>query len=278
MFGLKNLNLNQYPMKKFSQVALLAAISTFAFACGSGQQNDTETESVAEALQVQDDNDGFVQIFDGSSLNGWDGDPTYWRVEDGTLVGEITEETTLDRNHFIIWQGGQPADFEFKAEFKITEAGNSGVNYRSEPVEGLAHALKGYQADIDGQNNYTGQNYEERKRTTLAYIGQKTKINPQEKEGDLRANVERNAWLGLEVVEELGDREEMKKEVKSNDWNEIHIIARGNRLQHFINGTLMSDVTDEDPANRTMEGYLGMQVHVGPPMQVAYKNIYLKEL
>ncbi|MBD3630685.1 DUF1080 domain-containing protein [Cyclobacterium sp.] len=265
-------------MKQFSQITFMAVISTLVFACGSGQQNDSETDSVAEAVQAQDDNDGFVQIFDGSTLNGWDGDPTYWRVEDGALIGEITEETTLDRNHFIIWQGGQPADFEFKAEFKITEAGNSGVNYRSDLVEGLDHALKGYQADIDGKNNYTGQNYEERKRTTLAYIGQKTKINPQEKEGDLRANVERNAWLGLEVTEELGDREEMRKVVKSNDWNEIHIIAKGNRLQHFINGTLMSDVTDEDPANRTMKGYLGMQVHVGPPMQVEYRNIFLKEL
>jgi hypothetical protein len=202
---------------------------------------------VAEAIQGQA-NDGFVQIFDGTSLNGWDGDPTYWRVEEGAIVGEITE------------------------------AGNSGVNYRSEPVEDLPHALRGYQADIDGKNNYTGQNYEERKRTTLAYIGQKTKINPQEKEGNLRANVERNAWLGLEVVEELGDREEMKKVVRSNDWNEIHIVAKGNRLQHYVNGTLMSDVTDEDPANRSMKGYLGMQVHVGPPMQVAYRNVYLKEL
>jgi hypothetical protein len=145
-------------------------------------------------------------------------------------------------------------------------------------VEGLDHALKGYQADIDGKNNYTGQNYEERKRTTLAYIGQETKINPQEKEGDLRANVERNAWLGLEVVNELGDREEMKKVVKPNDWNEIHIVAEGNRLKHYINGTLMSDVTDMDPANRTAKGHLGMQVHVGPPMQVAYRNIYLKTL
>lgn len=278
MFGLKAFNLNQHAMKKYTQLAFLAAFSTMAFACGSGQQNDSETESVAQAVQSEDDNDGFVQIFDGSTLNGWDGDATYWRVEDGTLVGEITEETKLERNHFIIWQGGQPGDFEFKAEFKITEAGNSGVNYRSEMVEDLPFALRGYQADIDGKNNYTGQNYEERKRTTLAYIGQKTKINPQETEGDLRANVERNAWLGLEVVEELGDREEMKQVVNSNDWNEIHIVAKGNRLQHYINGTLMSDVTDEDPANRSMKGYLGMQVHVGPPMQVAYRNIFLKEL
>jgi hypothetical protein len=265
-------------MKKIFRITSLVAITALTFSCGSGQQKDEGASENEEVAAAEDTSDGFEKIFDGESLNGWDGDPTYWRVEDGSIVGEITEETKLERNHFIIWQGGQPGDFEFKAEFKITEAGNSGVNYRSEPVEGLDHALKGYQADIDGKNNYTGQNYEERKRTTLAYIGQQTKINPQEKEGDLRANVERNAWLGLEVVKELGDREEMKKVVKTNDWNEIHIVAEGNRLKHYINGTLMSDVTDMDPANRTAKGYLGMQVHVGPPMQVAYRNIYLKSL
>jgi len=265
-------------MKNIFRITSLVAISSLTFSCGSGQQKDDAAASQEEVAVEANTNDGFEKIFDGESLNGWDGDATYWRVEDGALVGEITEATKLDRNHFIIYQGGQPADFEFKAEFKITEAGNSGVNYRSAPVEGLEHALKGYQADIDGKNNYTGQNYEERKRTTLAYIGQQTKINPQEKEGDLRANVEKNAWLGLEVVKELGDRAEMRKVVKSNDWNEIRIVAKGNRLKHYINGTLMSDVTDEDPANSSSKGYLGMQVHVGPPMQVAYRNIYLKNL
>lgn len=265
-------------MKNILKITSFVAITALTFSCGQGQQKEEGASENEEVAAVADTGDGFEKIFDGETLNGWDGDATYWRVEDGSLIGEITEETKLERNHFIIWQGGQPADFEFKAEFKITEAGNSGVNYRSEPVEGLDHALKGYQADIDGKNNYTGQNYEERKRTTLAYIGQKTKINPQEKEGNLRANVERNAWLGLEVVEELGDRAEMRKVVKTNDWNEIHIVAEGNRLKHYINGTLMSDVTDMDPANSTAKGYLGMQVHVGPPMQVAYRNIYLKSL
>ncbi|GAB3008345.1 DUF1080 domain-containing protein [Cyclobacterium sediminis] len=265
-------------MRNILKITSVLAFSALTFACGSGQQKEEAAAVKEESPAKTDSNDGFVKIFDGESLNGWDGDATYWSVENGAIIGEITEGTKLERNHFLIYQGGQPADFEFKAEFKITEAGNSGVNYRSEPVEGLAHALKGYQADIDGKNNYTGQNYEERKRTTLAYIGQQTKINPQEKEGNLRANVEKNAWLGLEVVKELGDRAEMRKVVKSNDWNEIRIVAKGNRLKHYINGTLMSDVTDEDPANSTSKGYLGMQVHVGPPMQVAYRNIYLKNL
>jgi hypothetical protein len=74
---------------------------------------------------------GFVKIFDGKTLTGWEGDPTYWRVENGNLVGEITPSTLLKTNSFIIWQGGSPADFEIKLEFKITKSGNSGINYRS---------------------------------------------------------------------------------------------------------------------------------------------------
>ena len=109
---------------------------------------------------------GFVSIFDGKSLNGWEGDSTYWRVENGSIVGEITPATLLKRNSFLIWRGGTPADFELTLEFKISQAGNSGINYRSEELKDLPFAVKGYQLDIDGANRYTGQNYEERGRTT----------------------------------------------------------------------------------------------------------------
>ncbi|MEX2511508.1 MAG: DUF1080 domain-containing protein [Cyclobacteriaceae bacterium] len=261
-------------MKRIVNVLTAGMLSASLISCSSGNENQEDESNITVE---ETENDGFVSIFDGETLEGWDGDPTYWRVENGSIVGEITEETILDRNHFLIWQGGQPGDFELKTEFKITEEGNSGINYRSEMVEGIPYALRGYQADIDGRNRYTGQNYEERKRTTLAYIGQKTKINPQEKEGDLRENVERNAWLGLEVTEELGARDSLGNLVKTNDWNTMHLVIKGNRLQHFVNGVLMSEVIDEDTANRSMKGYLGVQVHVGPPMQVAYRNMYIKQ-
>jgi hypothetical protein len=101
---------------------------------------------------------GFVQIFDGKSLKGWEGDLTYWRVENGSLVGEITPTTLLKRNQFLIWKDGVTADFELTLDCKITAAGNSGINYRSEELKDLEYALKGYQADIDGANRYTGQN------------------------------------------------------------------------------------------------------------------------
>jgi hypothetical protein len=247
--------------------------------CGSSQENEEgETEVILEDSTQTSDRDGFVEIFDGQTLNGWEGDSTYWRVENGNLVGEVTPTTLLENNTFIIWQGGSPADFEFTGEFNITEEGNSGINYRSEQLTDIPFALRGYQADIDGKNAYTGQNYEERKRTTLAYRGQATIIKPQESTGELRENIEKNAWLGLEVKESLGDRDSLKSLINQGDWNSFRLVIKGNRLQHYINDVLMSDVTDEDTVNRTMEGLLGIQVHVGPPMKVQYRNLRLKEL
>ncbi len=234
-----------------------------------------------EAVATTNEDDGFAQIFDGETLDGWKGDPVYWSVKNGNLTGEVTPETLLKSNTFIVWQGGQPADFELKLEFKIAEAGNSGINYRSETIDTIPHALRGYQADIDGKIRYTGQNYEEKKRATLAYRGEKVNINSQDnpdEAGSLRANVQKNCWQSREIVGSLGESEELKTKIKSEDWNDVHLIAKGNHLQHYVNGVLMSDVTDNDMINRKLSGYLGVQVHVGPPMKVEYRNIRLKNL
>ncbi len=221
---------------------------------------------------------GFVKIFDGKTLNGWEGDATYWRVENGNLVGEITPATILKMNSFIIWQGGKPADFELTLEYKITKGGNSGINYRSVQLTDVPHALKGYQADIDGANRYTGQNYEERARTTLAYRGEIVTINtPENSSASLREGTKNNAWLKRTVTGSLGKSEDLQAKVIADDWNTCRIVAKGNRLQHYINGILMSDVTDNDTINRTAAGLLGVQVHVGPPMKVEYRNIMLKQ-
>lgn len=235
------------------------------------------SESSSATLKSMDASEAsFKSIFDGKTLDGWEGNPVYWTVQDGAITGTITPETLLKANTFLIWQGGQPGDFELKAEFKISEGGNSGINYRSEMVEDVPFALKGYQADIDGKNNYTGQNYEERKRATLAYRGQETKITSQPDGVGVRDYVESNAWKGLSVEKEIGDRAELGAMIKSGEWNSIHIIAKGNVLKHYVNGQLMSEVHDEDPKNRMESGYLGVQVHVGPPMTVQYKDVMLK--
>ncbi len=224
---------------------------------------------------------GFKSIFDGKTLNGWEGDSKYWRVENGNLVGEITPETLLKTNSFITWKGGEPADFELKGEFNITEKGNSGINYRSEKLPDIPYALRGYQADIDGANRYTGQNYEERGRTTLAYRGQITSINSQTSPmtlEEVRKKVQKNAWTELNITGSLGENEALKTKIKGEDWNTFHLVIKGNRLQHYINDILMSDVTDNDLVNGKSKGILGVQVHVGPPMKVQYRNLRIKEL
>ena len=223
----------------------------------------------------------FVSIFDGKTLDGWEGDPVYWRVENGNLVGEITPTTLLKTNSFIIWKGGEPADFEFKGEFSVTETGNSGINYRSDRLTDVPFALRGYQADIDGRKLYTGQNYEERKRTTLAYRGEKATINayngPATPEG-IREKVVRNAWMGRTVTGSVGKSDSLKTLIKSEDWNSFRLLVKGNKMQHYVNDVLMSEVTDDDTVNGKSKGLLGVQVHVGPPMKVQYRNLMLKSL
>jgi hypothetical protein len=220
----------------------------------------------------------FKPIFDGKTLTGWEGDLVYWRVEDGAIVGEITADKLLKANTFIIWKGGTPQNFELALEYKITTDGNSGINYRSEQLSDVPHALRGYQADIDGKNRYTGQNYEERGRTTLAYRGQTTIINgTEDPKAAVKDFVKNNAWTNVEIKKSM-DKDSLQNFIKTDDWNKIHLVIKGNWLQHFVNGVLMSDVTDNDIVNRKMSGLIGVQVHVGPPMKVEYRNIMLKEL
>ena len=237
-------------------------------------------KKVEDIVETGNTEGGFKSIFDSTSLDGWEGDTRYWRVENGSLVGEISPETLLKTNTFIIWKGGQPGDFELKLEFRISENGNSGINYRSERLDTIPYALRGYQADIDGKHRYTGQNYEERGRTTLAYRGEQAVITSQENAdevGSLMANVKNNAWQNRNVTASLGHIDSLKLKIQNN-WNECHLIIKGNRLQHYINEILMSDVIDNDTVNRSASGVLGMQVHVGPPMKVEYRNIRLKKL
>lgn len=207
------------------------------------------------------DREGFMSIFDGT-LKDWEGDSVYWKAENGMLVGEVRPETLLKRNSFIIWRGGEPGDFELKLEYRVSSEGNSGINYRSTEVAGEAWAMRGYQADIDGKDQWSGQNYEERGRKFLAYRGQSVVMRPA---------------MPPQIIKELGDRAELQKQVKKNDWNEVHIMVRGNVFQHFINQVLMSEVRDEDPQSPA-KGLLGVQVHVGPPMKIEFRNIRIKHL
>jgi len=211
------------------------------------------------------DEPGFTPIFDGKSLTGWDGNPAYWRAENGVLVGEITPATVIKSNTFAIWRGGKPRDFELKLDYRITAGGNSGINYRSavvpDPVTPAnAFAMKGYQFDIDGKKEYSGNNYEEKGRLFLAVRGQMTRVVGG------RPPV---------IVAAFGDSAALGALV-TDDWNAVQLIVRGNVATHIINGHLMTVVIDDDPPNRPADGFIGVQVHVGGPMKVEYRNLRIK--
>ena len=214
---------------------------------------------------IEGDEPGFQPIFDGKTLDGWDGDSRYWRVEDGSLVGEITAETVIKSNTFIIWRGGQPGDFDLKLDYRITPDGNSGINYRSvvvpDPVTaGNRFAMRGYQCDIDGRKRYSGNTYEEKGRLFLALRGQVTRVVGG------RPPV---------LISSLGDPDDLANGI-TDGWNAAHIMARGNTLTHSINGQLMSVVIDDDAPNRPANGLIGVQVHVGPPMKVEFRRLRLR--
>ncbi|MDQ6707666.1 MAG: DUF1080 domain-containing protein, partial [Acidobacteriota bacterium] len=118
-----------------------------------------------------------------------------------------------------------------------------------------------YQADIDGRNIYTGQNYEEKGRLFLALRGQITHVLGGRKPT---------------IFSSVGSSEDLASFI-TNDWNSYHLIIRGNTLMHILNGRLMSVVIDDDEANRKFEGLIGVQVHVGGPMKVEYRNFRLKQ-
>lgn len=250
-------------------VVLVAAFGAALALGGSPSQQPADQAYVPRQADrpapVQGDEPGYQPIFDGRTLNGWDGDPKYWRVEEGSLVGEITAETVIKSNTFIIWRGGRPRDFDLKLDYRITPEGNSGINYRSAIVPDAVtaanrFAMRGYQFDVDGRKRYSGNNYEEKGRLFLALRGQLTRVVGG------RPPV---------LVSTFGNADDLAKNI-TDGWNSVHVIARGATLTHVLNGQLMCVVVDDDAPNRPVDGLIGVQVHVGPPMKVEYRNIRLK--
>jgi hypothetical protein len=246
-----------------------------------------------------DDFTGFEKIFDGSTLANWDGDTTYWRAEGGSIVGETTAAKPLAENTFLIYRGSEPDNFELKLEFRMNST-NSGVQYRSRQLTGAVGkwVLCGYQADIDFDNQYTGMLYEERGRPgflaprgTVQYAGpndvkqgQCSSGLPVAPRGQAAPNAPRarGAAAGPAPfrgqIGQVESADALKAIIKVNDWNQFHVIARGNTLIHILNGHVTAVFVDDDEANRSMKGLIGLQIHVGPPMKIEFRNLYLKNL
>lgn len=210
---------------------------------------------------------GFVSLFNGKDLAGWDGDPALWSVQDGAIVGQTTADRRLRENNFLVWKD-EVEDFELRAKFKL-DAGNSGIYFRSRkrpPAKGDAPAkgepLVGPQADFSADGRWTGVIMEYQGRDVLAERGQQVTIDEAGKK---------------QVTGTLGDPKQLLAAVKPGEWNDYTVVAKGGRVTLTINGTRMCDLDDRDP-KRPMRGWLAVQVHVGPPMRVAFKDVYLKRL
>ncbi len=236
-------------------------------------------------------------MFDGSTLNGWDGDKNYWRVENGTIVVESTCEKPTG-TIYLVWQGGEAADFEMKLEMKGEGAQvNSGVQYRGAITEprppgqggpgggrgrgpqgpcpnGAARGtppsresqakwdMLGAQFDFDGQNRYSGQYYEQATgRGIIAWRGQIVRTE----EGK-----------SPRLLATLGDRDELGGYVKIDDWNQLHIIARGTQMTHIINGHVMSILIDDDATKFRKSGIIGVEIE--GTGKISLRNIWLKKL
>jgi hypothetical protein len=206
------------------------------------------------------DKDGYVSIFDGKTLKGWDGNPELWRVEDGSITGQTTKEKPTKGNTFLIYEGSGTHDFELKLDYKIV-GGNSGIQYRSFEVENNKWVIGGYQADIDSGDTYSGILYGERFRGILCGRGQITTVGANGKPT---------------ITGKLGESKDIQAKIKKEDWNSYHIIAQGNTFTHMINGVKTAQCTDEDDAARA-SGILALQLHAGPPMKVQFKNIRIKQ-
>ena len=205
------------------------------------------------------DADGFISLFNGKDLAGWDGDTKFWSVKDGAIVGETSPDNTT-KGTYIFRSGVVLADFELRAKFKLL-SGNSGIQYRSEQLPNWQ--TRGYQADMDAGNHYTGMLYDCAGRGIIMKRGQKLVIDAAGKK---------------EITGTLGDDKELLGAIKAADWNDMTIIARGHHLIHKINGRAMADVIDEQEGKRRDSGIIGFQLHPGPPMRVEFKDIRVKIL
>jgi len=202
------------------------------------------------------DEEGWTVLFDGKTLDGWiqkNGTATY-RIEKDTIVGKTNEGSP---NSFLC-TAKDYGDFELMFEVKCDNRLNSGVQIRSQtkPVGENSDAkfgrVNGPQVEIEAANG----------------------------EGSLSGYVYGEAtgrgWLS-------SDSDRVRHaHYKNEKWNRYHVIAKGNRIQTFINGFQIADLTDEEIYKTHPKGFIGLQVHsIGRdkgPFDVAWKNIRIKEL
>jgi hypothetical protein len=201
----------------------------------------------------------YQSLFNGKDLSGWAGKTEFWTVKDGAIFGQTTKDKPTKGNTFLVWQGGEVGDFVLKAKVRFS-GNNSGVQYRSELVgKPEDFVVKGYQADLHPKPEFFGMLYAEKWRGIVAKRFQRVIVGEDGKP---------------EVIGAVGDKDQ---KLVDNEWNELTIIAVGNRQIHQVNGVTTMDLTDNHPEAKR-KGILALQLHAGAPMTVEFKDIALRHL
>lgn len=225
------------------------------------------------------DHEGYAPLFDGASLKGWDGNPKFWRVEDGAIVGESTP-TNPSGNSYIAYRDVTARDFTLKFEIKVEGDGGSGIQYRSKtgipwlanipanvtanvgPVN-LNWMMTGPQADFWPSRIYTGQFYSE--NTPMRILAWRGQV------------VEGFGAKSKRLMGTIGDRTALGNVVHMNDWNQYTVIARGGTFLHVVNGQLMAVMVDDDPeSSNNQPGQFGIEIEA--TTKVSVRNMWLKKL
>jgi hypothetical protein len=223
--------------------------------------------------------EGYVSLFDGQSLKGWDGNPKFWRVADGAIAGESTKENPCG-NTYLVYRDMKAKDFTLKFEMKIVGKGGSGFQYRSQtgipwllpisarvisntgPVN-LEWMMTGPQADFWPTKIYTGQFYSE--NTPMRIVAWRGQV------------VESFGEDHKQLMGSIGDREALGDLVKTNDWNQYTVIARGGTFIHIVNGQVMAVLVDDDPnSSNNQPGWFGIELE--SITQLYVRNIWVKKL
>ena len=201
--------------------------------------------------------DGFVSMFNGTDMTGWDGLPGAWRVEEGAIVGECKEGQDC-KTHYLYWTGGEPGDFILRLKLKMSN-NNTGVQFRSEKRPN--YDTWGYQADFAEDDQWTGCLYQH-DRGAVVKRGFKATISED----------------GTHTDTEFASPDALIKEVRKQDWNEYEIECKGDHIVLRINGVTMCEVDDYEPKYSLDSGVIALQIHTGPPMKVQFKDLRIKIL
>ncbi len=218
--------------------------------------------SVTGDLQLFAQTKDAISLFDGKSLDGWEGDPGHWRVESGAIVGEIPVGTTLDHNTWLVWNGGSLEDFDLRLQFKLTGAvaANSGIQFRCQ-VDSVDH-VSGYQADLDMGAVWLGRIYDEHGRGLLVERGSRVEIGQD----------------GNRKVQTFAPLQSYGVLFRQGAWNDYRIVAQGDRVSVYVNGTLFSELQDSQADQKENSGSLALQLHSGPETRVEFRDIRLEAL